>query len=254
MATVVAVAAQKGGVGKTTTAVHLAAGLARRGARVLLVDACPQGQAAVHLGLEREPCLFELLIRPPGSGPDPLTLIRPARENLWLLPGDKETGVLQVVLAARMDPLDVFERALRPLRARFRYIVIDTGPGMGGLQERALFAADLVVVPVQVDFLGADGAERVLETLGILRERGGRAPGLAGVLPTFYDEVTRESRAVLSHLVSRFGEAVLSPVHRATVFREAAARGRTVYELGGPAAGRAAREYGLLVKRVQEVA
>lgn len=245
-------------MGKTTTAVHLAHGLARRGARVLLVDACPQGQAALHLGLRREPCFFELLIRPeaPGpSGPDPEALIRPARENLWLLPGDKETGVLQLVLAARMAPLDVLARALKPFKGRFRYIIIDTGPGVGGLQERALFAADYVVLPVAVDFLGADGAERVLETLGVLSERAGRVPALLGVLPTFYDEVTRESRQVLSGLARRFGEAVLPPVHRATAFREAAARGLTVFELGdrSPGVARAAKEYGFLVQRVREV-
>lgn len=249
-ATVIAVAGQKGGVGKTTFSVHLAHGLARRGARVLLVDADAQGQAALHLGLRREPCFFELVVRP-GGPPDPEALIRPARPNLWLLPSDKETGVAQLVLAARMDPIDALRAALKPYLGRFRYVVIDTGPGVGGIQERALFAADLVLVPTAPDFLGADGVERLLETLGVLSERAGWDGRLLGVVLNFYDEVSRESRAVRAALEARFGSVLLGPVHRAAVFREAAGRGRTVFELAP--GSRAARECSALVKRTQEV-
>lgn len=248
VATVLTVANQKGGVGKTTVAVHLAAGLARRGYRVLLVDTDPQGQAALHLGLAREPCLFELLVRPGYKVEDPEALLRPARPNLWLLPSDKETGVAQLVLAARMAPMDALRVALRPYLSWFKFVIIDTGPGVGGLQERALFAGDLVLAPTVPDALGVDGVERLLETMALLAGRGGWQGRLLGVLVGFYDQVTRESRAVLARLCSRFGSAVWGPVHRAVVFREAAARGLTVFEAAP--GSRAAREYRALIQRL----
>ncbi len=273
---VVTVANQKGGVGKTTTAVHLAHGLAMKGLKVLLVDFDPQGHVAVSLGMRPEPGAFYLL-----TLPDPALAVQwvrmTGRENLDVLPGDPTTSTAQIVLSAENRPLDAIVRALKTAFvsshssrsevyvsgdvsyscetlthyevARYDVLVLDTAPSVGGIQERAVFAADLVVIPAAVDFLALDGVSKMVAALASLSERGwsGR---LLGVLPTFYDERTRESRHNLSLLRQHFGDAVLPPIHRSTVLRECAAEGKTVFEYAPT--HRAAREYQALVDAVMK--
>jgi chromosome partitioning protein len=119
---------------------------------------------------------------------------------------------------------------------------------VGGLQEAALFASDLVIIPTATDYLSTEGVIRVLETLNLLKQRGW-AGRILGVLPTFHDKVTRESQATLDDLAKTFGEdLILSPVHRATILRECASVGKTVWEVAPRS--RAATEYASLVWKV----
>ncbi len=245
---VITVANQKGGVGKTTTVVTLAHALAIKGKEVLIVDADPQGQAAVVLGLAQEDGLFGLLV---GGRPLRDVVRSTGRERLYIVPGDKRTATAEAVL--RLEGAGIDTLALR-IRKRGEkgpdYVVIDTAPSVGGregMQEQALWAADLVVVPCAVDFLSADGAVKVLETMAALQRHGWEGK-LLGILPTFHDDVTRESAATLADLRRTFGEQVLEPIHRATVLRECAASGKTIWEVDPK--GRVAEEYGRLVWRV----
>ena len=128
------------------------------------------------------------------------------------------------------------------------YILIDTSPSLGGLQERALWAADWVLVPTAMEYLSNQGVARLIGTLKDLQEKRDWRGGLLGILPTFYDEQTRQSRTSLENLRSTFGEMVLPPVHRATVLREASAEGRTIFEYAPES--RAAQEYQAVVDAV----
>jgi chromosome partitioning protein len=125
------------------------------------------------------------------------------------------------------------------------YIVIDTAPSVGGLQEASIWAADVVIVPCATDFLSTDGVVKIVETMDRLAGHGW--PGaLLGILPTFYDEVTKESTATLDDLRATFGAGkILEPIHRATALREAAAEGLTIWEAAPRS--RAASEYAQLV-------
>ena len=125
---------------------------------------------------------------------------------------------------------------------RLHYLVLDTAPSAGGLQENALFAADVLIIPSAVDHLSLEGVAEILRTLSALRRP---SPPLVRILPTFYDEVTRESKANLGRLREAFGEGVLEPVHRAAVLRECPAVGATIFEHGPES--RAAREYAAVV-------
>jgi chromosome partitioning protein len=250
--TIIAVANQKGGVGKTTTAVTIAHGLTLMGKGTLLVDLDPQGQCATALGLDQESAAFRLLV----TDDDPARLVRPTgRKGLGLIAGNKETSTAQIVLDARRDAISYVRDALRPLmRANGespRYVVFDTAPSVGGLQERALWAADLVLIPSACDFLASDGVAQVVETMHMLAERFGWEGRLLGVLPTFFDSQTRQSQNTLDDLRGQFNGQLLEPVHRATVLRECASEGRTIFEYDGRS--RAAEQYSAVVHRIVEV-
>ena len=253
MTILIAVANQKGGVGKTTTAVTLAHGLARCGRPTLLIDLDPQGQSATALGMSPEMGVFYLLTVG-QSGPTQVSFIRQwvrdtGRENLWLLAGNRETSAAQVLVNSQEKSVGYLHDCIRPFtRNGLAYIVFDTSPSVGGLQERALWAADLVLIPTATEFLSLDGVRQIADTLTTLQNQKQWSGALLGVLPTFYDEQTRESAGALDDLRKGFGDAVLAPVHRATVLRECAAEGHTIFE--HEPKSRAAQEYQLLVERV----
>ena len=255
---VITIANQKGGVGKTTTAVHLAHFLAREGRTVLLIDLDPQGQAASALGLRPEPGAFYLLTMPQAGysaiAPWLRSTVRPdervsGRERLFLLPGDTTTATAQIVYQAENRPIYAIREALQVFREDTDVVVIDTAPSAGGIQERAVFAADFVIVPTAVDYLSLEGVSKMMTTLAVLNGQGWHG-ALLGVLPTFYDERTRESSRNLDILQKHFGDQVLKPIHRSVRLREAAAEGLTVFEYAPKS--RAAEEYRALGRVVME--
>jgi len=246
---IVTVANQKGGVVKTTTAVTLAHGLAIQGKDTLLLDLDPQGQCASALGLVQEPGVFNLLV-----GDQTLANVTrtTGRSRLTLIPGNKRTATAQLVLNAEGFELSIIRDALRSaLRGGLDMVIIDTAPSVGGLQEAALFAADLVIIPTAVDYLATEGVIKVMQTLEILAEKQSWRGSVLGILPTFYDNVTRESQQTLDDLQRTFGaELILPPVHRATILRECGAEGKTIWEKA--ASSRPAKEYADLVWRVAD--
>lgn len=235
----IVVANQKGGVGKTTSATSLAHGLALRNRRVLLVDFDPQGQCATALGKQQEPGVFNALV---FHESDIRQWIRETgRTGLALLPGDRSTATAQIVINAENRPIDSIHSLFRPVGKEFDYLIFDTAPSVGGIQERAIYASDLALVPTATEFLSMNGLAQMVEVLTSLRDRHQWKGKLAGVLPTFYDEQTLESNKSLKELRDNLGDRVLSPIHRATVLRECAAEGRTIFEM--EPASRASREY-----------
>jgi len=253
---IVTVANQKGGVGKTTTAVTLAHGLALRGYRTLLVDLDPQGQCASHLGLEPTCGVFDLLV---GRLPARDVVRSTGRPGLWLLPGSKRTHTAETLLVIEGQGRETLARLLperlnggcRSDSQRLHYVILDTAPSAGELQAGALWAADLLLIPSATDYLSLEGVREVLKTVEAL---GRPALPRVRVLPTFYDEVTNESQANLARLSEAFGgcrcdsQRLLAPVHRAAVLRECPALGQTIFEHAP--ASRAAAEYGALVWEV----
>jgi chromosome partitioning protein len=245
----IVIANQKGGVAKTTTAVTVAHGLALKGYNVLLIDLDPQGQCASLLDMEQEQGVFSLLVnRPPLRD----VMRTTGRANLFLLPGGKRTKSAEVLMAAEGGyRVDVLKRILDDPalnNGRLHTIVLDTAPSAGGLQENALFAADLLLIPSAVDHLALEGVAGILTTLQTLHRP---ALPLLRIIPTFFDDQTRESRTNLARLREQFSDQTLAPIHRATVLRECAALGRTIFEHDPES--RAAREYAAIVWEVLNV-
>lgn len=242
----VSVVNQKGGVGKTTTAVTLGSALAYQKKRVLLIDTDMQGQVASSLGLEHEPDIYAWLWEK-----KPLAeVIHPTgRKNLYIIPGDESTMAAQILLRNRV--LRAFKRKLPELEeAGFDVVIFDTAPSGGGFQESAILATDLVIIPTATDYLATEGIVNVLDTMAELREEYNWRGRVLGILPTFYDSVTTETKTTIADLRETFGERmILNPIHRATILRDCAREGMTLWEKAPRA--RAALEYARLVWRVQ---
>jgi chromosome partitioning protein len=247
MTRTITVANQKGGVGKTTSAVNLAHGLVLQGKRVLLVDLDPQGQCATILGLKPEPGTFNLLV---SELPFAQVMRLTDRENLIVILGDRKTSTAQTVLNVQRTPISfIHSKLVVPAKKdAIDYIVIDTSPSVGELQEQALWAADGVLVPCAVDYLATDGVYNIALTLKRLHDELKWQGRILGILPTFYDTVTRESRATLQDLQKRFTGSMLEPIHRATILRECAVEGKTIFEMAPES--RAAKQYAELVQYV----
>jgi chromosome partitioning protein len=229
-ARVLAVANWKGGVGKTVVAVHLAHALAIRGARTLLVDADSQASATIALGFKPDPAFFKLA----AGLTDPLDAVwESGRPNLWLVPADSQVLALPVLLNARHEPVDCLVPIFRKLAPHFAYIIVDTPPAPGGLQERLLFAAGEVVIVTSPDFLALVGVGKVAATLAFLRDRWGWEGRLLGIVPNMVDGLTRITRQTMGTLAGEYPGLLLPPVRRSTRLRECQARGRTVFETAG---------------------
>lgn len=242
----IVIANQKGGVGKTTTAVSLAHGLALLDRHVLLVDFDPQGQCATSLALDSEPGVFNALV---NSRSGMQQWIRNStRMKLDVLPGDRSTATAQIVINAENWPIDSIRLLFRSVAQEYDCIIFDTAPSVGGIQERALYAADLVLIPTATEFLSMDGLAQMMELLATLKDKWHWGGSLLGILPTFYDKQTNESHKSLLDLQEGFGESVLKPIHRATVLRECAAEGKTIFEMAP--ASRASCEYEDLSRQV----
>jgi chromosome partitioning protein len=220
---IIAFANQKGGVGKTTTAVTLAHGLARNGYRTLLVDLDPQGHIAFCLGLKKSPGLYQLVCME-----QPLQrVVQNARPNLDILPSDKRTDKVKREISGS----DFRETILADIfqNSGYQAVLIDMAPSLDVLHVNGLFASDWVIVPTRLDALAVDGVKEILLTMGEVGKRGHEFQGYS-ILPTFFDRITRETLAQLKEIAQIFGKRVWPPVPQDTRVREAAAYGKTLWE------------------------
>jgi len=224
MGTIVAIANQKGGVGKTTIAVHLAVGMARLGKRVILVDADPQGNATswlmdgVHDG-----GMYRLLVLRDA----PVKLVQGLRGwGIGLLPGNYETGQALAMLGA-VARLGEIPSRIRPLADVADLVLVDMPPSrMAGFNE-LLLSADWVVVPTQLERLSMEGVGLMAQAVSELGER----PRLMGIIPNMTRRATKEHQAQMESLVEAFGGAVWPPLPLTIRVTEAVTFGTTVFDL-----------------------
>jgi chromosome partitioning protein len=228
----ISVTNQKGGTGKTTSAVTLAHKLALDGYQVLLLDTDPQGHVSSTLGLEKAPGIYRLVQRYQNPF-DPLLIVS-ARERLDVIPSDRPSTELAKRILASLDfrsaPERVLADTLEELAPKYDVAVIDCAPSVDVLHVAALVAADWLVVPTKLDYLALDGVNEVILFLEEIEQSGSSAASLLGVLPTFYERRTNETVEQLDILLDAFGDLVLPPIPTDVRLREAPAFGRTVWE------------------------
>ena len=218
-----AFANQKGGVGKTTTAINLADGLARHKLRTLLVDLDPQGHVALSLGFDKSSGLYRLICLE-----EPLEkVVIHARPGLDILPGDKFTEKVKRQITLSDFRETILSDLLRP--ADYDVILLDMAPSLDVLHINGLVASDWVVIPTRLDVLAVDGVKEILTTLAEINQSGKRNRGYS-ILPTFFDRTTRETLIQFKELAQTFGDHVWPPIPQDTRVRETSAYGKTIWE------------------------
>jgi chromosome partitioning protein len=235
MTRTIAIANQKGGVGKTTTAVNLGAALAERGSRVLLIDLDPQSSLSLSLGVEvfkLEHTIYDALMESiPNVTLD--SIIRPTSlENLHLAPSSIDLAKAEPELLGEMSREYFLKNALRPTKPAYDFILIDCPPSLGILTTNALAAADEVLVPVQADYLAFRGADLLIRTtLEKVRHRLNPKLKLAGVLVTMFNSRTTHAKEVLDEVRATYGDKVFQTViKQSTRIKEAPASGEPLLQ------------------------
>ena len=228
---IIAITNPKGGVGKTTLAVHLAAWLTRQNHRVILVDGDPQGDATSWLldGDTSDPGMFRLLVVE-----EPLkAVLRIVNNERWskigLIPGNDRTGEAMVFLAAARKPFNTVAKAIRPLDQVANYVLLDMPPSKSAGFQELLFATDWVVVPTQLERLSLEGVSFMAQTCQELRRRWGRGPRLLAIVPNMVRK-TVEHREQFEALVETYGAIVWPPIPLSVRVAEACSFGTVIFD------------------------
>ena len=212
MGRVFAISNQKGGVGKTTTAINLAASLAASEFQVLVVDSDPQGNATSGLGVEKDPnrpSLYHVLL---ADVPAQKAVLPTALEGLHIIPADKN------LVGANLELVDLPNRefrlrdCLRDIRQEYRFVLIDCPPALDLLTLNALVAADAVLVPIQCEFFALEGISELMDTVQRVRDSFQHPLQVEGILLTMFDDRTNLTRQVAADLKEFFGDDVFQTV------------------------------------------
>lgn len=243
---IVAIANQKGGVGKTTTAVNLSAALAEMNQRILLIDLDPQGNATSSVGMQdfEGETLYDPLL---GSALIAEKILPTRLENLFLIPADLDLAGAEVEIARLPDHLRRLQQAIKPLREdnAFDFVFLDCPPSLGILMTNALAAADELLTPIQCEYFALEGLVKIVRVIEQVRDSGANPQiEISSIIMTMFDGRTKLSGQVVAEVRQHFGARVCETViPRSVRLSEAPSFGKTILEYDSAGAGaRAYRE------------
>ena len=232
MARVIAIANQKGGVGKTTTAAHLGAALAERGRRTLLVDLDPQAALTDGFGIDSfalPETIYDALVR--GSEVPITSVVYNIRPNLDVIPSNIDLAAAEIELVVRMSREFVLKQALAPVLGNYAFVIIDTPPSLGLLTVNALVVSNELIVPLQCEYLAMRSVRVLLDTIWKVKRKLNPDLDLLGILPTMYSGHAVHKQEVLDEVRGIFGDKVFDIViHNSVRFAEAPVAHQTILE------------------------
>jgi chromosome partitioning protein len=244
MKRIIAISLSKGGVGKTTTAVNLAAALSLEGKRVLLVDTDTQGQAGRALGVNAATGLAEIVN---GDIPWNSAVIQ-ARPNLDLISGGPGlASVKRQIARTEVGGARILHRALEPINDSYDYAIVDTAPGWDSLQVNVLFYAREVLAPVPLETMAVQGLIDFMRRIKVIQTQNDKLQ-LGYVLPTGLDRRVKQSREIMDQLSERLGTLLCDPIRYNVRLSEAPAHGQHIYEYSPGCVG--AADYAKLAQRI----
>jgi chromosome partitioning protein len=251
MTKVISVANQKGGVGKTTTAVNLGSGLAELNQQVLLIDLDAQAHLTVNMGVRRpdelETTVYDLLVDPQVQARD--VVMRAELMRVDFLPSNIELAAAEIQLVTEMGRERILEDKLRPLHGRYDFIIIDCPPSLGLLSINALVASDEVIIPLQCEYFGMKGMQQLQRSIERVRNRLNPRLKVGGILPTIYKSRTLHSQEVLELVKQAYGAEVFPFFIKDSIrFAECPPAGRSILEYAGNSDG--AKAYRQLAEEV----
>jgi chromosome partitioning protein len=242
----IAVSLSKGGVGKTTTAVNLAVGLALVNKKVLLVDTDTQGQSSYMLGVDPKAGLTELVTEEVEAD----EALVEAREGLFLLAGGKSlAGLKRLISRKDFGGELVLKEAISRIEDRFDFVIFDTSPGWDVLTVNVLFCADEVIIPVSLEVMTLQGLAEFLKSVAAIQNHR-EGLRLSYVLPTFFDKRLKRSFTILRKLEDLYGKKLCTPIRTNVRVSEAPAFGKTIYEFAPGSPG--ADDYRDLIRKVTD--
>lgn len=251
-AKIIALANQKGGVGKTTTTINLGAALVELGSSVLLVDMDPQGSLGVGLGVEAnafDTTVYNLLLQDGASVDE--AIVPTATPGLDLLPANIDLAAAEILLVQEVAREHALQRVLERVRDRYDFILIDCPPSLGLLTINGLSASDGVIVPLECEYFALRGMSLLMQTLERVRERLNPGLRLEGVIATMYDGRTIHGRDVFGRVKEAFGDVVFETTIGKTIrFAEAPVAGESILTYAPSSAG--AKAYRALGREVLE--
>jgi len=245
----IAIVNQKGGVGKSTTAVNLGAGLAEIGKKVLLIDLDPQGNASSGLGVEKselEFTTYDLLIEAESASK---AIMETETDNLDLIPANIELAGAEIELVSIMSRESRLKKSLGEVNNHYDYIIIDCPPSLGLLTLNALTAADSVMVPIQCEYYAMEGLGQLMNTIELVRKNLNSDLRIEGVLMTMYDARTNLSEQVIDEVEDYFSDLMFKTIIPRNVrLSEAPSFGRPILDYSSNSKG--AKAYRKLAEEV----
>nr|WP_288643420.1 AAA family ATPase [uncultured Anaerobutyricum sp.] len=214
MSRVIAIANQKGGVGKTTTSINLSACLAEKGKKVLLIDMDSQGNTTSGFGLEKnelDKTVYEVL-REEVSIEEAIIPVEECFENLFLIPANRNLAGAEIELVTRENMQHILKKQLEPIKDEYDFIVIDCPPALGMLTVNAMTAADSVLVPIQCEFYALDGLSQLIYTIELIQESLNPDLYIEGVVFTMYDARTNLSLQVVENVKDNLKQTIYKTI------------------------------------------